>query len=220
MCGRYSIGDEIKIIADEMQLEEPEGFQARYNAAPTQNLPVVVNRRPGRFSWLQWGIIPFWAEPDSYKRLINARAETVATKATFKKAFARQRCLVPAGGYFEWKKEEKGKQPYFIQLNDHPAFCFAGLWDLHTDEEGGRHGDFCIITTQAPESIAHIHDRMPVILEKEAREFWLSDTEDIEGLLEILRPYDEQKMQFYPVSKAVSNVSNDEPSLISKKEGV
>ncbi|MFP4091949.1 MAG: SOS response-associated peptidase [Cyclobacteriaceae bacterium] len=216
MCGRYSIANEIQSIAQGMDLQVPQDFSPRYNAAPTQVLPVLVNRRPGRFSLLQWGIVPFWAEADKPKRLINARAETVSSKATFRQAFQQRRCLVPAGGYFEWKAEEKGKTPFFIRLKEKEAFFFAGLWDVHTDAQGERHGDFCIITTEAPPSLSHIHDRMPVILPEEAWSFWLCDTEDWEGLLELLKPTESQKLEAYPVSKKVNNVSIDEPSLIEK----
>ncbi len=215
MCGRYTIGPEIENIARELQTEVPENFSPKYNAAPSQLLPVVSNVSRYKMSLYEWGIIPPWIkEGEGSKRLINARAETVAEKSSFKHAFRKKRCLVPAGGYYEWKKAEKGKVPYRITLKDESPFVFAGLWGDHTTESGEESRDFCIITTQAPQRIAHIHDRMPVILEKEAWDFWLSDTEDEEGLLDILRPLNDAKLQAYVVSKRVNNVQNDDADLI------
>jgi len=208
MCGRYSIGNEIQSLAQEYNLQPPGDFHATYNAAPGQDLPVVTNQRTKVFSLVNWGIVPFWAK-DSSKRLINARAETVAEKATFKKAFQRRRCLVPADGYYEWMKGPDGKTPYRIFRKDAPAFFLAGIWD--TNDEGKAY--FAIITSEASPSIAHIHDRMPVILEDDAVVFWLSDSEDFAGLQDILRPFDDQQLQAYSVSKAVNRVSNNLPSL-------
>lgn len=208
MCGRYSIGDEIQELAREYKLQEPAGFRATYNAAPGQDLPVVSNRKKQAFSLYHWGILPFWAK-DSSKRLINARAETVGEKATFKKSFQQRRCLVPADGYYEWMKGPEGKTPYRICRTDTPAFFLAGIWDT---EDNGSH-DFAIITSEASPSIAHIHDRMPVILADAAIAFWLSDTADYEGLQDVMRPFPDKYLKAYPVSRAVNRVSNNEEAL-------
>lgn len=217
MCGRYSIGSDIQQIAQELHAEMPENYRPKYNAAPSQLLPVVGNTSRNKIMLYEWGIIPQWAKEGAQsKRLINARAETVHEKGTFKQPFRKRRCLVPADGYYEWKKTDQGKIPYRIILkNEHP-FVFAGLWSTHQDESGGEARDFCIITTQAADNIAHIHDRMPVILEKDCWDFWLSDTEDEEGLLDILRPLDGSKLKAYVVSKRVNNVQNDSDELIKE----
>lgn len=217
MCGRYSIGTDIQQIANELKAEVPEDFRPKYNAAPSQLLPVVGNNHRKKVMLYEWGIIPHWIrEGEQSKRLINARAETVNEKGTFKHAFHKRRCLVPADGYYEWKKTDQGKVPYRIVLNHEQPFVFAGLWSTHQNENGNDVRDFCIITTRAADNIAHIHDRMPVILEKESWDFWLSDTEDEEGLLDILRPLKESKLKSYIVSKRVNNVQNDDPELVNE----
>jgi len=208
MCGRYSIGDEIKELAQQHDYSIPSDFDPTYNAAPGQSLPVLSHPHPNAFSLMHWGIQPFWAK-DQSKRLINARAETVAEKASFKKSFQQRRCLIAADGYYEWMKGPDGKTPYRIFRKDAPAFFLAGIWD--TNDEGKAY--FAIITSEASPSIAHIHDRMPVILEDDAVVFWLSDSEDFAGLQDILRPFDDQQLQAYSVSKAVNRVSNNLPSL-------
>jgi putative SOS response-associated peptidase YedK len=216
MCGRYSIGAEIEALAQVLNVKVPSDFEPNYNAAPSQKLPVVSNHQPSRFSLYQWGILPFWAKEDQ-KRLINARAETILEKATFKKAFKTRRCLVAATGYYEWMKTKTeggkaSKMPYRICLKNKEPFVFAGIWD--TSGEEGEQADFCIITTAASPSVAHIHDRMPVILHPEAIPMWLSDTEDYEGLQDMLRPMEDQKIKAYEVSRQVNNVQNNDPSLI------
>ncbi len=213
MCGRYSIGNDIQQIGQELNVTLPPAFTPRYNAAPSQALPVVSNAQRQQVAWYQWGIIPFWAK-EKGQRLINARAETVAEKSTFKKSFRQRRCLVFADGYYEWKKTPEGKVPHRLVLHDRRPFVFAGIWDEHADQNTGEvlH-DFCIITTAASPSIAHIHDRMPVILLKETREFWLADTEDYAGLTDILRPLEDGQIEAYEVSKRVNSVQNDDEDL-------
>lgn len=215
MCGRYSIGAEIKALAQNLDVKVPPDFEPNYNAAPSQKLPVVSNYQPSSFTLYQWGIVPFWAKTDQ-KRLINARAETILEKATFKKSFKTRRCLVAADGYYEWMKTtavdgKKGKVPYRICLKNDEPFVFAGIWDTSVDDE--EQSDFCIITTAASPSIAHIHDRMPVILHPDAISLWLSDTEDYKGLQDILRPVDDKLLKAYPVSKRVNSVQNNDASL-------
>lgn len=213
MCGRYSIGAEIQALSQRLKLQLPPDFEPNYNAAPSQQLPVVSNYRPGFFSYFQWGIVPFWAK-DEQKRLINARAETILEKATFKKSFKTRRCLVAADGYYEWMKTKEGKIPYRICLESDQPFVFAGIWDRQNDFIDET--DFCIITTAASPSIEHIHNRMPVILHPEAIDFWLSDTEDYEGLHDVLRPMEDKDIKAYQVSKKVNHVQNNEAALTEK----
>lgn len=211
MCGRYSIGAEIEALAQILKVKVPADFEPNYNAAPSQKLPVVSNHQPSRFTLFQWGIIPFWARAEQ-KRLINARAETILEKATFKKAFKTRRCLVAASGYYEWMKTKDGKVPYRICLQNEQPFVFAGIWDTSGEDE--EQADFCIITTSASPSVAHIHERMPVILHPEAIPLWLSDTEDHEGLQDLLRPMEDQEIKAYQVSKRVNNVQHNDASLV------
>ena len=220
MCGRYSIGPEIETLVEKLNVALPPDFSPHYNAAPSQHLPVVSNQHPGQVTLYQWGLIPFWAKNPSGQRLINARSETVHEKSTFKRAFRSKRCLVPAGGYYEWKKTPQGKEPYRIILVDESPFVFAGIWQSPSEQSATQTPEYCIITTQAPTSIKNIHDRMPVILDKAAWDFWLSDTEDSEGLQDILRPIEDNKLQAYPVSKRVNNVQNDDAKLINPLENI
>ena len=220
MCGRYSIGPEIETLVEKLNVALPPDFSPHYNAAPSQHLPVVSNQHPGQVTLYQWGLIPFWAKNPSGQRLINARSETVHEKSTFKRAFRSKRCLVPAGGYYEWKKTPQGKEPYRIILADESPFVFAGVWQTPSEQSATQTPEYCIITTQAPTSIKNIHDRMPVILDKAAWDFWLSDTEDSEGLQDILRPIEDNKLQAYPVSKRVNNVQNDDAKLINPLENI
>ncbi len=213
MCGRYSIGAAVAEISQTLGVTPPTAFTPRYNAAPSQALPVVSNRQPQRVSLYHWGVVPFWAKAKG-QRLINARAETVAEKSTFKQSFQQRRCWVLADGYYEWQKTKTGKIPHRLVRTDDEPMVFAGLWDEYVDRDTGevRH-DFCIITTAASPGIAHIHNRMPAMLSADTRALWFSDTEDYAGLTDILRPLADSQVRAYEVSKLVNNVQNDDESL-------
>jgi putative SOS response-associated peptidase YedK len=214
MCGRYSIGPDIESLVEKLNVALPPDFAPHYNAAPSQQLPVVSNQQSGQVKMYRWGMIPFWANSASGQRLINARAETVNEKSTFKQAFRKQRCLVLADGYYEWQKTKEGKQPYRIILANEVPFVFAGIWQEPNEIVESDIPEYCIITTEAPTSIRDIHDRMPVILDEAAWEFWLSDTEDTEGLQDVLRPLADDQLRAYAVSKRVNNTQNDDEKLI------
>lgn len=202
-----------------------QNLAARYNVAPTQEVGVVRAAEGGRrLSMLRWGLLPPWAKDAAIAaRLINARAETVAEKPSFRSAFRSRRCLVPADGFYEWRKEGKAKQPYRIHLPDDALFCFAGLWEswrvpegiaLPASYRGLGPGDeiesFTIITTEAAATIAHIHGRMPVILKPTDFDSWLTGAGDYHALL---RPYDGPLMA-EPVSTRVNKPANDDATLI------
>lgn len=219
MCGRYSIGPEVASLAERLKTALPADFSPHFNAAPSQQLPVVSNLQRKNVVLYQWGITPFWAkEASGSKQLINARAETVHEKSTFKRAFRTHRCLVLADGYYEWKKTKQGKVPYRITLADNTPFVFAGIWQEPNENSDRDVPEYCIITTQAPRSIADIHDRIPVILDPAAWDFWLGDTEDYEGLQDVLRPLSDNQLQAYTVSKRVNNAQHDDASLIDPVE--
>ena len=217
MCGRFTVFSDPERLAERFQASLPAGgLQPRYNAAPTQHLPVILNDEPGKIQLLQWGLIPFWAkDPSIGSRLINARVETVTEKPAFRAAFKKRRCLVLADGFYEWMKQAGGaKQPLRITLNPEQPFAFAGLWENWDAPDGSLLRTFTIITGAANELIAPAHDRMAVILKPEHEAIWLDNDAEPAIWQDVLRPYPPELMRLYPVSRRVNNVANDDPSLI------
>jgi putative SOS response-associated peptidase YedK len=218
MCGRYNLRHAPAEVAEFLQAQREPGleFGPRYNIAPTQ--PIVAARREedGRrvLTRLRWGLIPSWADdPNSGPQLINARAETVATKPAFRSAFRRRRCLIPASGFYEWRREGGTKQPFHIHRRDEGLFCFAGLWEQW--EKGSRDVESAaIITTQANPLLRPIHDRMPVILRPDQFTVWLSTEIDPAALRELLVPYSGDELEADPISDRVNNVRNDSPECL------
>ncbi len=218
MCGRYALvvagdGSLQRRFSLEELLDDPA---PRFNVAPTQTLPVVVRHSPNHLEMMRWGLIPSWAkDPSVGNRMINARAETVAEKPAFRRPFRSRRCLVPASGFFEWKREGTGKQPYFVHLTDEPLFAFAGLYDIWHDPQGQEVRSYTILTTDANDLMAPIHNRMPVILAREDEDDWLDpDISEPERLLPLLRPYPARAMEAYPVSRAVNSPMHDAPDVL------
>jgi putative SOS response-associated peptidase YedK len=190
---------------------------ARYNIAPTQDVPVIVRNSPNRIVMMGWGLIPHWAKADKIPtKMFNARAETITEKASFKRLLPAKRCIVPASGYYEWQATENGKQPFYIHADAGEFFPFAGLYDIWKNPEGREIYSCTIITTQPTVSLQAIHTRMPVILEPAAEEVWLNpDVTDPQDLTPLLHPYTIQPLDFYMVSKAVNRPGNDSPELIN-----
>jgi putative SOS response-associated peptidase YedK len=188
-----------------------------FNIAPTQTVVAVRADKEGQreLCRLRWGLVPHWADdPQIGSRLINARAESVATKPAYRDAFKSRRCLVAADGFYEWQKSGRRKQPYYIRLKDDGPFGFAALWERWS-HAGQRIESCSIITTEANELMAGIHDRMPVIVPREAYELWLSaDTQEIELLQSLLRPYPASEMTAYPVSNRVNSPACNDPQCI------
>ena len=216
MCGRYTIIAKAEEIEKRFNVEVPESYKPRYNAAPTQILPVITNDRPERLSFFHWGLIPGWAKDKSIStKLINARSETISEKASFKNALKYRRCLVIADGFYEWKKStKKSKIPYRIFLNTKELFAFAGLWEEYEDDDQNTVHTFTIITTTANSSISKIHDRMPVILEPQLEKSWLDPEFSSEDRINLLKPLNDNKIDYHPISPLVNSVSNDHPQLI------
>jgi len=188
-----------------------------FNIAPTQTVAAVRAGTGGEreLCQLRWGLIPSWADDAAIgSRLINARAETVATKPAFRQAFKSRRCLVVANGFYEWQKTGRRKQPFYIRLKDDRPFGFAGVWERWS--KAGQPVESCtIITTEANELVSPIHDRMPVIVPPEAYDLWLSpDTAEIERLQSLLRPYRAGEMTAYPVGTQVNGPSYSAPDCI------
>jgi putative SOS response-associated peptidase YedK len=215
MCGRFTQASDGEVIARVFELGATPQLNPRYNIAPTQDVPVVRAAGGVRgVSMLHWGLIPSWAKDRGIgARLINARAETLAEKPAFRSAFRVRRCLVVADGFYEWQKLGTRKQPHFIGFRDGRPFGFAGLWERWRGDGGGDVESCTIITTEANELLASIHDRMPVILDPADHELWLDPgVTDANRVTSLLRPSDPSGMEAYPVSLLVNNPANDVPA--------
>ena len=218
MCGRYSL------IADTGEQQERFDFDgselthaARYNIAPTQMALTVTNDGRRRGSYMRWGLIPSWARSVSVgNRMTNARAETVAERPSFRTAFQRRRCLVLADGFYEWQRTGSRKRPMRITMASGEPFAFAGLWDAWRDSMGEVVRSCTIITTGANELLSPIHDRMPVILQRELESLWLDhDVQDYAALAGILTPYpNDRALDAYEVSTLLNSPANDTPELV------
>jgi putative SOS response-associated peptidase YedK len=219
MCGRYTLTRPAAEVAAEFAAGDPPATAPRYNVAPTQ--PALVVRRAGerrQCSLLRWGLVPPWSESPSGSALINAMSETAAGKRTFRDAFRRRRCLVPADGFFEWLAEGKKRHPYLFALADGGLFAFAGLWEAW-EKEGERLESVCILTTEANELVRPLHDRMPVILPRQAHDLWLDPAvDDPNRLQELLRPFPAALMAARAVSAAVNSVKNEGPQCVAPAE--
>jgi putative SOS response-associated peptidase YedK len=223
MCGRFSLSQSGETIAALLQLSEVPEVAPRYNIAPTQAAPTVLVRSQNshqdshrQFQNLYWGLIPSWAkDPKMGARMINARAETVAEKPSFRTALKRRRCLVLSDGFYEWQRREKKKQPFYFQVGQHQLFAFAGLWEHWESAEGDTIDSCTILTTEPNALLRSFHDRMPVILKPEDYDLWLDPTVQKPELLQpLLCPYDAELMSSYPVSLEVNNPRHDRPDCI------
>jgi putative SOS response-associated peptidase YedK len=231
MCGRFSL----TTVQDAMQalfgFDNLPNLPPRYNIAPTQQVAVVRTGDSAQIGdagsglarelvMMRWGLIPHWAKDAAMgSKMINARAETVAEKPSFREAVKSRRCLVPADGFYEWRMEDGHKQPFRIGMRGGPPFAFAGLWDSWTAKstaagltEGEVVETVTIVTTVANKKLQPIHARMPVILPPEAFDGWLDLANDPAAACTLLKPYPAESMAFYRVSQAVNNVRNDDPS--------
>ncbi|MDI3534594.1 MAG: hypothetical protein PWQ82_959 [Thermosediminibacterales bacterium] len=218
LCGRYTLTVDGKTLKDFFQIDlEGFDFKPRYNIAPGQSVPVVCGNPDNKKIFLmRWGLIPEWSKKLSigYK-MINARAETIDKKPAFRNSFYNRRCLIPADGFYEWKKENSKKLPVRIILPDKKIFAFAGIWDCWASTDGSKIFSFSIITTSANDYIKDIHERMPVILaEIDQQNKWLGLNET-DKLKNLLKPYDGDIFA-YKVSTLVNFPKNDNPHCIKK----
>ncbi len=219
MCGRYVRSSLPEVFAARFGANGDLDLRPSYNVAPSQPALIARNDQSRRreLAAVRWGLIPFWAkDPKIGYKMINARAETVATKPAYRQAFRRRRCLIAADGFYEWQATEGGKQPFLIRLRDAEPFAFAGLWERWEGE--GRVIESCsIIVTDAKKRLREIHDRMPVILAAEAYDQWLTaDSANMAALESLLRAYPATLMDAYPVNRAVNSPRNDGPELIER----
>jgi putative SOS response-associated peptidase YedK len=224
MCGRYTLRSRGKAKPYGVPESQLPLLSPRYNIAPSQDVPVILERKNGReMALLKWGLVPSWTNDakgganGNGGGLINARTETLERKPSFAESFLKRRCLIPADGFYEWKRSGKWKQPFFFQMKDESPFAFAGIWDKW---QGGYASitSCAIITTTPNELLATIHDRMPVILTADAYDAWLRDDADPRELRSLLAPYPAAAMKSFPVSTKVNSALVDEPQLVEPVE--
>ena|SRR2546425_10044727 len=215
MCGRYSIAAEPQTLEQRFQATFTVPFRPRYNAAPSQALPVILNTAPDKISIECWGLMPSWWQSKHNRAdgLINIRAETLRDKTTFRFDLQHRRCLVIADGFYEWKAEQAGKVPFRIRKPDGSPIAFAGLWEPMEPGKGSCTRRFAIITIDATPFMQPIHGRMPVILAPEEERAWLAE-ENLATLNAMLATPREPDLEAFEVSRAVNNAKIDNPTLL------
>lgn len=220
MCGRYSIYTPIDVIVEALGFDLiPIDLDPRYNAAPSQYLPVITNDRPHEIQFFRWGLIPFWAkDPSIGYKMINARSETALEKTSFKRPMYQRRCLVLSDGFYEWQKTAAGKVPHHIRLKGGGLLTFAGLWETWKDPEGKEINSFTVLTTTPNELVAPIHNRMPVIVDPIDRDRWLNTEVPPEALMEIMRAYPAEFMETQVVSSLVNSPRNDTAEILKPQQ--
>lgn len=226
MCGRFLLASPPHIVREFLDVEIRENFPARYNIAPTQ--PIAIARtsdnRKREFALVRWGFVPSWAKKEYFEKvgskpLINARGETVAEKPTFRSAFKRRRCLVPADGFYEWRTEKGARQPYLIKPASGGLFAFGGIWETAIDPDGGEIDTAAIITAAAGVDIASLHNREPVVIAPKNFEKWLDiDDRETDAALKMIAAQPKCFWTFHPVSKAV-NTARHEGEELAKEVG-
>jgi putative SOS response-associated peptidase YedK len=221
MCGRFTLFTDIEEIKERFDIQGlfDEEYQFSYNIAPSQSVLSVINDGVrNRLGYLRWGLIPFWAKDEKagYK-MINARAETIAEKASFRNAYKKKRCLIIADSFYEWKKTPERKIPMRIKLKNHAPFGMAGLWESWKSPEGISIYSCSVITTVPNELMTSIHDRMPVILKPEDEKDWLNPSiNDPAYLQQYLKSFDSEQMEAFEVSTDVNSTKNNTPNLIQQ----
>jgi putative SOS response-associated peptidase YedK len=229
MCGRFTLHASPEALATLFELPEPPELAPRYNIAPTQPIAIVrmdAGAEQREWTHVLWGLIPSWSkDPSIASRMINARAETAAEKPSFRAAMRRRRCLVPVDGFYEWRKEGKRKQPFYVTMQDDAAFAFAGLWEVWAGPDGGVIESCTILTTEPNELMEAIHNRMPVIVAREDHDEWLAGGVElrppqVSALQHLLRPFPADNMKAHAVSQYVNNPRNEgEACIVPDPEG-
>jgi len=222
MCGRKTLTKSQRAIIKEYSVEKSnwensEEYSPNYNIAPTNKNPVLIYNDEKYIKNMRWGLIPHWAKDKKIgTKMINARAETLDEKKTYKPLLQNHRCIVISDGYYEWTGSAGNKQPYYIKKPDHSFMSLAGLWSQWKNEEGKIINSYTVITTDPSSQIEHIHDRMPAIINQEQLDTWLDSTSSKKDILSLLGPYSEA-LQYYPVSKYVNSTKNNSPKCIEKQ---
>lgn len=216
MCGRYVIEFTPEMLRKIFGIDQVPEFPARYNVAPSQPVPVIREISVGnrQISLMRWGLVPSWAK-EVGDGLINARCETVNDKPSFRQAFRQRRCIIPASGFYEWRKADGKKVPYYIRFADGVPMPFAGIWEVWRSPEGQVMESCAILTTAANASVAPIHDRMPVILHPDELGLWLDrQVHDAEALKPLFAPYPADRFEVRQVSALVNSPANDSPACV------
>lgn len=224
MCGRYVFTSPPEAVGHLFGITVTDNFPPRWNIAPTQPIAIIrINERRAReFALARWGFIPSWAKKDYFEKvgtnpLINARGETVAEKPTFRSAFKRRRCLVPADGFYEWRTEKGARQPYLIKPSEGGLFTFGGIWETAIDPDGGEIDTAAIITAAAGSDIAPLHNREPVVIAPENFERWLAiDERETSAAQALTAAQPKGFWAYHQVSKAVNNARNEGEELVRK----
>lgn len=216
MCRRYSISPTAAELAERFDIDVPEAYRSRYNAAPTQILPVITDDNPEGLSFFYWGVVPKFAKNKSLSpKLYNTKAETFIQKATASKALRQRRCLVPADGFYDWKNvSKKGVVPYRFVLEGQKTFAFAGVWEEYEDDEEGMVYTFSIITTEANAITRDMGLSMPAIIAREDEKKWLNNDLSVDECTKLLKPFPAQMMNSFTVSSLLNNLENDKPELL------
>ncbi|MBT8136074.1 MAG: SOS response-associated peptidase [Gammaproteobacteria bacterium] len=221
MCGRFAFYAPAEAVTRIFGVEDPPDIEPRFNIAPTQFVPIIRADSDGErsVSMLRWGLVPFWAKDKAIgNRMINARAETLSEKPAYKSPFRKRRCIVPANGFYEWKKQGSVKQPYFISHGGDKPFGMAGLWARWRDGENDDETleTFTIVTTAPNEAVAPLHNRMPAIIDTSHFTQWLDpENHDTAALQELLLPPPAEPVTVWPVSRRVNDPKNDEAELVT-----
>ncbi len=221
MCGRYSFASSREKVEKQLGIKVPETLNANYNIAPTQKAYVITNQLPDMLQEFRWGLIPYWARnAKAGSNLINARAEGIASKPSFRIPMRKQRCLVIADGFYEWRKTGTGmaSMPYRIMMHNGAILVFAGIWDVWKNEQGEDIHSFSIITTRPNAEMSTVHNRMPVILpNRELQNRWLNEKDLIETIA-LLQPLEDEMLRIFPVSYAVNSIEANSPDLYNAVE--
>lgn len=216
MCGRYRLSRRKQFFEEYFDCDPwDDDWSPRYNIAPTQPVPVIRQhpKEPVReMSSMRWGLIPSWSkDPSAAAKMINSRSETASTKPAFRDALKSRRCLIPADGFYEWKRDGKTKQPFCFEVNNGELFAFAGLWDRWKSQDNSWIKTCSILTTTPNAVTSAIHDRMPVILDPDSYDLWLDPgMNDVTEISRLLKPYNAESMRCHPVSSRVNRVENDD----------
>jgi putative SOS response-associated peptidase YedK len=216
MCGRYTLAGKMVDLEKHFRAKlEGESKGPSYNIAPSHLAPIIMNTNPSLISYQSWGLVPYWTKAGEKPLImINTRAESLLEKPGFKSYLNKKRCLIPASGFYEWKADAAGKQPWYIRLKSRELFSFAGIWGEYANSDGELLYTFSIITTGPNKHMSEIHNRMPVILNEETEQLWLAGSNMAYSSL--LVPYRDDEMISWPVSKLVNTPANNNPTLIEK----
>ncbi|WP_046866613.1 SOS response-associated peptidase [Microvirga massiliensis] len=216
MCGRYAITLPPEAYRSLFGYVEQPNFPPRYNVAPTQPVPIVhADGNDRHFRLVRWGFLPGWVkDTKAFPLVINARGETLIDKPAFRNAFRRRRCIFLADGFYEWQRQGKSKAPFLVRMRDGGPMPLAGIWETYHDSSGGEIDTAAIVTTTANGTLARVHERMPVILGREAFPLWLdNDERQASGALELVRPCPDEWLDLVPISSRVNSVANDDPDV-------